>query len=147
MVKCSDITRAIIAACLFFTVAFALLSALPAAFCFSAAFPLPACCSLLFLSRRARTRHNVFNHRLRRRIFSRSYMLMRLLIPLVFGTFLRLIFLSFQGFVSGIKGKLSWTVLTVIDYSKYITGSVESKAFTPPISSDSNPWASCAASR
>ena len=45
----------------------------------------PAACLLLsaFLLRRARPRH-IFNHRLRRRIFSRSYMLMHLLISACF---------------------------------------------------------------
>ena len=80
MVKCSDITRAIIAACLFFTVAFALLSALPAAFCFSAAFPLPARC-FCFSFRAERGLVTRLNRRLRGRTFHRSYMLMRLLIP------------------------------------------------------------------
>ena len=59
---------------------FALLSAFPAASCFSAAFPLPARC-FCFSFRAERGLVTRPNHRLRRRTFYRSYMLMRLLIP------------------------------------------------------------------
>ena len=59
---------------------FALLSAFPAASCFSAAFPLPARC-FCFSFRAERGLVTRLNHRLRRRTFYRSYMLMRLLIP------------------------------------------------------------------
>ena len=92
---------------------FALLSVILAAFCFSAAFPLPACCFLLsFRAERdlvilliIASEEEFFLARTCSCICS---------FLLVFWHVLSFDFLSFQGFVSGTEGKLSWTVLTVM---------------------------------
>ena len=67
--------------CLYLNLAFALLPALPAAFCLPAAFPLPACCFLSFsLACSGTPSFSIFNRRLRRKITFCSCALMPLLV-------------------------------------------------------------------